>query len=139
MRQLSLLLKRETVLTSTPLLTSAPFGDGLELRPGGSWTAANVKSLEALSDGVMAELDRSKSVKLDMDGLGELDTLGAWLLEKLSRRAVSAGHQFEVVGVAENYAGLIEEMRQVNRHDPAPARTSNPVFARLGEFGRSAM
>jgi phospholipid/cholesterol/gamma-HCH transport system permease protein len=126
-------------LTSTPLLTSTPFGDGLELRPGGSWTAANVKSLEALSDGVMAELDHSKSVKLDMNGLGELDTLGAWLLEKLSRRAVSTGHHIEVVGVAENYAGLIEEMRQVNRHNPAPARPPNPVFARLSELGRSAM
>jgi phospholipid/cholesterol/gamma-HCH transport system permease protein len=139
MRQLSLLLKRETVLTSTPMLTSTPLGDGLELRPGGSWTAANVKSLEVLSDGVMADLDRSKSVKLDMNGLGELDTLGAWLLEKLSRRAASAGHQIEVVGIAENYAGLIEEMRQVNRHNPAPARVPNPVFARLSELGRSAM
>ena len=126
-------------MTSTPLLTSTPLGDGLELRPGGSWTAANVKSLEVLSDGVMADLDRSKSVKLDMNGLGELDTLGAWLLEKLSRRAASAGHQIEVVGVAENYAGLIKEMRQVNRHNPAPARVPNPVFARLSELGRSAM
>jgi phospholipid/cholesterol/gamma-HCH transport system permease protein len=139
MRQLSLLLKRETVLTSTPMLTSTPLGDGLELRPGGSWTAANVKSLEVLSDGVMADLDQSKSVKLDMNGLGELDTLGAWLLEKLSRRAASAGHQIEVVGIAENYAGLIEEMRQVNRHNPAPVRVPNPVFARLSELGRSAM
>ena len=139
MPQLSLLLKRETVLTSTPMLTSKPLGDGLELRPGGSWIAANVKSLEVLSDSVMADLDRSRSVKLDMNGLGELDTLGAWLLEKLSRRAASAGHQIEVVGVAENYAGLIEEMRQVNRHNPAPARVPNPVFTRLSELGRSAM
>ena len=121
------------------MLTSTPLGDGLELRPGGSWTAANVKSLEVLSDGVMADLDRSRSVKLDMNGLGELDTLGAWLLEKLSRRAASAGHQIEVVGVAENYAGLIEEMRQVNRRNPAPARVPNPVFTRLSELGRSAM
>jgi phospholipid/cholesterol/gamma-HCH transport system permease protein len=131
--------QKGTVLTSTPLLASTSFGDGLELRPAGSWTAANVKSLEALSDGVMAELDRSKSVKLDMNGLGELDTLGAWLLEKLSRRAASAGHQIEVVGVAENYADLIEEMRQVNRRNPASARVPNPVFARLSELGRSAM
>jgi phospholipid/cholesterol/gamma-HCH transport system permease protein len=61
------------------------------------------------------------------------------LLEKLSRRAASAGHPIEVVGIAENYAGLIEEMHQVNRHNPAPARVPNPVFARLSELGRSAM
>jgi phospholipid/cholesterol/gamma-HCH transport system permease protein len=126
-------------LASTPLLTATSVGDGLELRPGGSWTAANVRSLEALSEGVTAEIDQSKTVKLDMNGLSELDTLGAWLLEKLSRRAISGGHRIEVVGVAENYTGLIEEIRQVNRHNPAPVRAPNPVLVRLGEVGRYAM
>ncbi len=126
-------------LTSTPLLTATPTGDGLELRPVGSWTAVNVKNLEALSEGVTAEIARSKTVKLDMNGLSELDTLGAWLLEKLSRRAAAAGHPAEFVGVAENYAGLIEEMRQVNRHNPAPARAPNPILVKLGEIGRSAV
>ncbi len=126
-------------LTSTPLLTATPTGDGLELRPVGSWTAVNVKNLEALSEGVTAEIARSKTVKLDMNGLSELDTLGAWLLEKLSRRAAAAGHPAEFVGVAENYAGLIEEMRQVNRHNPAPVRAPNPILVKLGEIGRSAV
>jgi phospholipid/cholesterol/gamma-HCH transport system permease protein len=126
-------------LASTPLLTTTPIGDGLELRPGGSWTAVNVNRLEALSESVTAEIDRSKAVKLDMNGLSELDTLGAWLLEKLSRRATSAGHRIEVVGVSENYTGLIEEIRQVNRHNPAPVRAPNPIFAQLGEVGRYAM
>jgi len=126
-------------LTSTPLLTATPTGDGLELRPVGSWTAVNVKNLETLSEGVTAEIARSKTVKLDMNGLSELDTLGAWLLEKLSRRAAAAGHPAEFVGVAENYAGLIEEMRQVNRHNPAPARAPNPILVKLGEIGRSAV
>ena len=35
-----------------PLLTATPSGDVLELRPGGSWTAVNVTTLEALSDAV---------------------------------------------------------------------------------------
>jgi phospholipid/cholesterol/gamma-HCH transport system permease protein len=126
-------------LASTPLLTATPVGDGLELRPVGSWTALNVNRLEALSEGVTAEIDRSKAVKLDMNGLSELDTLGAWLLEKLSRRATSAGHRIEVVGLAENYTGLIEEIRQVNRHNPAPIRAPNPILVRLGEAGRYAM
>jgi phospholipid/cholesterol/gamma-HCH transport system permease protein len=126
-------------LASIPLLTATPTGDGLELRPGGSWTAANVTGMEALSESVMADLDRSKAVRLDMNGLRELDTLGAWLLEKLSRRAALAGHRIEVVGVADNYAGLIDEVRQVNRHNPAPVRAPNPFLARLSDLGRGAM
>jgi phospholipid/cholesterol/gamma-HCH transport system permease protein len=126
-------------LASSPLLTATPAGDVLELRPGGAWTAANVTTLEALSDSVVDQLDRSKSVKLDMAEVRELDTLGAWLLEKMSRRAASAGHRTEVVGVADNYAGLIEEVRQVNRRNPAPVPALNPVVARVNDVGRSAV
>src|SRR5260221_3783294 len=106
---------------------------------GGSWTAANVTILEALSDSITAQLDRSKAVKVDMAGVRELDTLGAWLLEKMSRRATSAGHRADVVGVADNYAGLIEEVRQVNRHNPAPVPARNPVVVKVNEIGRSAV
>ena len=126
-------------MASPPLLTATPSGDVLELRPGGSWTAANATTLEALSDAVKDQLDRSKIVKLDMAGVRELDTLGAWLLEKMSRRAASAGHRTEVAGIAENYAGLIEEVRQVNRRNPAPVPTLNPVVARVNDVGRAAI
>ena len=74
-----------------------------------------------------------------MAGVRELDTLGAWLLEKISRRVTSAGHRADVVGVADNYAGLIEEVRQVNRRNPAPVRPLNPVVARLNDVGRAAI
>ena len=127
------------ILASPPLLTATPAGDVLELRPGGAWTAANATTLETLSDAVADELDRSKSVKLDMAGVHELDTLGAWLLEKISRRAATAGHPTEVVGIADNYAGLIEEVRQVNRRNPVPAPALNPVVARVNDVGRSAV
>ena len=122
-----------------PELTAMPSGDVLELRPAGSWTAANVTLLEALSDGVAPQLDRSNAIKLDLAGLRELDTLGAWLLEKMSRRASSAGHPVELVGVADNYAGLIEEVRQVNRRNPAPVVALNPVVAKVNDVGRSAI
>jgi phospholipid/cholesterol/gamma-HCH transport system permease protein len=126
-------------LASVPQLTATASGDVLELRPGGSWTAANVATLEVISGSVTAQLDRSKAMRLDMAGVRELDTLGAWLLEKMSRRATSAGRRADVVGVADNYAGLIEEVRQVNRHNPLPPPTQNPVLAKVSEVGRSAI
>ena len=126
-------------MTSPPLLTATPSGDVLELRPGGAWTAANAATLEVLSSSITGELDRAKAVKLDMAGVRELDTLGAWLLEKISRRATSAGRHAEIVGVADNYAGLIEEVHQVNRHNPAPVPALNPVVAKLNDIGRGAV
>ena len=126
-------------MATPPLLTATPSGDVLELRPAGSWTAAHVTSLEALSQSVTAQLDGSKAVKVDMAGVRELDTLGAWLLEKMARRATSAGHQADVVGVSDNYAGLIEEVRQVNRRNSAPAPALNPVVAKVNDIGRFAV
>ena len=126
-------------MASPTLLTVTPLGDVLELRPGGSWTAANGTTLEALSDSVADQLERSKAVKVDMAGVRELDTLGAWLLEKMSRRAASAGHRAEMVGVAENYAGLIDEVRQVNRRNGTPAPALNPVVTMVNDVGRSAV
>jgi phospholipid/cholesterol/gamma-HCH transport system permease protein len=116
-----------------------PSGDVLELRPGGSWTAANVTTLEALSGAATPQVDRAITLKVDMTGVRELDTLGAWLLEKLSRRAISAGHRTDFTGVADNYAGLIEEVRQVNRHNRGPAPAPNPVLAKINEIGRSTV
>jgi phospholipid/cholesterol/gamma-HCH transport system permease protein len=122
-------------LPTVPQLLATPSGDVLQLRPGGSWTAANVTALESLSNGVAAELDPSKSVTLDMAGVSELDTLGAWLLEKISRRARRA----EVIGVPEQYAGLIEGLREVNRHNPAAQPAPNPILAKVSDLGRAAI
>ena len=44
-----------------------------------------------------------------------------------------------MVGVADDYAGLIEEVRQVNRHNPAPVAAPNPVVAKVSDIGRGAV
>jgi phospholipid/cholesterol/gamma-HCH transport system permease protein len=132
-------LQRNSIVVTASLSTATPSGDVLELRPGGSWIAANATLLEALSGSMAAQLDRSKTVKLDMAEVREIDTLGAWLLEKMLRRAQSAGRHAEMVGVADDYAGLIEEVRQVNRRNPTPVPALNPVLAKVDDIGRSAI
>jgi phospholipid/cholesterol/gamma-HCH transport system permease protein len=118
-------------------LVATPSGDVLELRPAGSWIAANVTKLEALSQSVKTDIDRSKTVRLDMAGVSDLDTLGAWLLEKLSRRV--SGSQAKIVGVADNYSGLMDEVRQVNRRNPAPIPAPNPALLRLNDLGKATV
>jgi len=126
-------------VSSPPLLTATASNDGLELRPSGAWTAANAATLEVLSDSVATRIEQAKSLKLDMAGLRQLDTLGAWLLEKMSRRATVSGQGASIVGVAENFAGLIEEIHQVNRRNPPPAPALNPILAKLNAIGRATL
>jgi phospholipid/cholesterol/gamma-HCH transport system permease protein len=109
------------------------------LRPRGSWVAANAAALERLSNNVVPQLERSDAIKLNMAEVHELDTLGAWLLEKISRRVTAAGHRADVLGVAENYAGLIEEVRQVNRRMPIPLPARNPLLVKVSDIGRSTV
>src|SRR4051812_10193532 len=127
------------ILPTAPLLTATPSGDVLELRPSGSWTAANAATLERLSDDVVPQIDRARRVNVNMAEVRELDTLGAWLLERMSRRAASAGHRVDLLGFAENYVGLIEEVREVNRRAPAlvPSRTS--FISKLEHIGRGTI
>jgi phospholipid/cholesterol/gamma-HCH transport system permease protein len=127
------------ILASSALLAATPIGDTLKVCPGGSWTTANVTTLEALSAALAPQLEQSTAVTVDMTDVRELDTLGAWLIEKMSRRATAAGHRVEVVGVADNYSGLIEEVHQVNRRNSVPAPALNPIVAKVNDIGRSAV
>jgi phospholipid/cholesterol/gamma-HCH transport system permease protein len=127
------------MVATAAFLTATSSGGLLELRPTGSWTAANATTLERLAIDVTAQLDQAAAVKLDMAGVDELDTLGAWLLEKMSRRAASVGHHADVVGIADHYAGLIDEVRQVNRRAPPVTHATNAVIAKLGEIGRATI
>jgi phospholipid/cholesterol/gamma-HCH transport system permease protein len=113
-------------------------GDTLELKPAGAWTAPHSKAMEQLSSGIAPQIAGAKSLTIDMAGIGEIDTIGAWLLEKISRDAVQAGRTARFTGIAERYAGLIDEVRQVNRRGPTPHPKSNPIIAKLDQVGRSA-
>jgi phospholipid/cholesterol/gamma-HCH transport system permease protein len=120
-----------------PLLGAAIQGETLVLSPGGSWTAVHAAALEGLVDLTSPRVAQMHNLTIDMADVRELDTLGAWLLEKMSRRASESGHPATVVGVASRHKGLIEDVRQVNRHKPASRPTQNPFLARLESVGRS--
>lgn len=131
--------KRTIIVPTAPLLTATSTDTALELRPSGAWTAVHAEALETLAAAVAPQLDRAPHVTVDLAGIREIDTIGAWLLEKLSRRVALAGHRAEVVNVSPDYAGLIEEVRQVNRHPAMPPAPRGLVVTRLGDLGRSAL
>jgi len=121
-----------------PLLIATLNGDALELRPTGCWTVINAEVLEQLSAGVAPQLARAKALTVNMSGVRELDTLGAWLIEKISRHATGGGQRAHIVGAADDYTDLIEELRQVNRRNEPGQAKRNSIADRLDALGRSA-
>jgi phospholipid/cholesterol/gamma-HCH transport system permease protein len=125
-------------MASEPVLSVVDRDGGLELRPQGSWTAAHATALEGLYDGIAPRLPLASRLRIDMAGVAELDTLGAWLLEKITRRAAQAGHPADMTGVLERHAGLVAEVKEVNRGKPAVPPRGNPLVYRLEQLGRTA-
>jgi phospholipid/cholesterol/gamma-HCH transport system permease protein len=126
-------------VTNEPLLLARANGSALELRPTGSWTVGNAAVLEQLSASIAPQLARAQSITVNMSGVRELDTLGAWLIERISRHFADGGQRARLVGAADDYIDLIEELRQVNRrHDPAATKRMS-IADRLERLGRAAL
>ena len=107
-------------LTGEPLLRSLAQGDGLWLTAVGSWTAPHAADLEHLVDSAVAQGASVARVELDMAGVENIDTFGAWLLERLLRGFAEADRRITVVGLPERFRGLINEAHQSNRSLPEP-------------------
>ena len=126
-------------MATAPALTATVSSDHLDLCASGSWTAANGTTLEPLADAIAPELDRAQIVRLDMAKVSELDTLGAWLFERIKRRIVLAGHRADMIDVAAKYVNLIEKVREVNRRKPEPRHEPNPLVGMISEGRRSTI
>jgi phospholipid/cholesterol/gamma-HCH transport system permease protein len=119
------------------LLTSRLQGERLELAAGGSWTASHASELETLVDRVAGEAAQAKSVKIDMAGVREFDTFGAWLLERLTRAWSAAGREPVIVGLPPHDRGLLEEMHGVNLEPAKPPAQWYRIIGALAAVGRA--
>ena len=83
-----------------------------------------------------ADAAKAKAVSIDMRGVREFDTYGAWLLERLTRQWRGIGGQASVVGMPEHDRTLLKEMSGVNLEPVAPPARPNPIVSALAAIGR---
>jgi phospholipid/cholesterol/gamma-HCH transport system permease protein len=126
-------------MTPTPVLNSTMTADRLDLAARGPWTAAHADALERLIDAVAPQAAQAQRVFLDMAGVDALDTIGAWLLERLIRRSGRDGERAQITGLSPRYRGLIEEMHAVNLEPRSVAKTPNRLLAALDGVGRATV
>ncbi|WP_426408507.1 MlaE family lipid ABC transporter permease subunit [Bradyrhizobium ganzhouense] len=109
-----------------------------EQRPGvllasGAWTVANVELLERLCAGVPPK----RKGPIDLSGVTALDTVGAWLFEKLARRHTAGSPGPVLVGASPSHSGLLREVQELNRGEPGRKRRDNPFVDRLTKMARA--
>jgi phospholipid/cholesterol/gamma-HCH transport system permease protein len=103
---------------------------------GGSWTAVHAATLERLIDAVTHDASPGP-VDVDVAGVGELDTYGAWLLERLLRGSHERGVPARLIGVPDRFSDLLAEVSQSNRRAPSVAPRRGGVLGALETVGRS--
>ena len=74
------------------------------------WTARGVSAIERNVDTV--RIDASKSVTADGSRIEALDTVGAWMLQKLLVRLREEGIEVKVSGLRPPFAKLLEVVAQ---------------------------
>ncbi len=107
----------------------------LEISGFGAWTADNAARLEAAIED--AHPNEAKRLAIDMGEVVELDTYGAWILERLIRGDGRA-REVSLVQLPQRFKDLVDDLRQTNRTvSPRAKRTAWPL-ARLADIGAGA-
>nr|WP_249780699.1 ABC transporter permease [Bradyrhizobium sp. dw_78] len=106
------------------------------LRASGAWTAVHAEALESLFDRNAGLLERTRRFRIDVSAVSQLDTVGAWLIEKMTR-FTGADQAAAVTNLAAPMAGLMQEMHGLNRSRPAAVSSGHRVVAWLEMLGRT--
>jgi phospholipid/cholesterol/gamma-HCH transport system permease protein len=118
-------------------LSATGYGDRLELAAAGAWTADNAAEIEKLIVAVVPEgAGATGRVYVDMGGVEQFDTYGAWLLERLLRGMNESGLEIQVHALADRHRILFDNVTGVK--PPPRRRPAGDVFSdMLYTLGRS--
>jgi phospholipid/cholesterol/gamma-HCH transport system permease protein len=90
-----------------PFVEVEAAGTVREVRLGGDWTTATVAAV----DDEMRDLEAdagSGELRLDLSGIGRMDTAGAWVISRLKAAAVAANGKFSLRGVSDDAEILLQ-------------------------------
>jgi phospholipid/cholesterol/gamma-HCH transport system permease protein len=99
-------------------------GRTLTIHAEGRWTVATLAPLDAPLHGLRS--DQAHRVEIDLGGIEQLDTAGAWLLHRTMQQLSREGGEAAFTGVRPGYEALLAQAARADR--PPPAREASPGF-----------
>lgn len=123
-------------MNGNPTLEQVTVGAGLALRAAGQWTVHYAPALEKIVEDTERRNGGSADIIIDVSQVSRLDTFGAWLIERLRRSLSQGGVEPKVAGLSENYASLVNEVRQV-KPGLVHKRQRQTLLGMLDGVGRS--
>jgi phospholipid/cholesterol/gamma-HCH transport system permease protein len=114
-------------------------GGKLVLAAAGRWISSFAGQAEHLVVDVERNSAKSKTVAIDAKNIEQLDTTGAWLLERMRRDFEERGAKTEIVGLDPRYKILLDEVKQTNTaKDDDDHGDQNAVVGTLSFLGEMA-
>ena len=102
-------------MSITGFLDAAAIGDQFEVKARGAWVAPHAATLEQVIHAIVRKPMMNRKIVINAADLIELDTYGAWLLERLVRDWTDRGGDVRVIALPDRYRALLAEVRTVNR------------------------
>ncbi len=109
------------------------------LEAAGRWVSSFGGQMERLIEDVGGPRAESKAFAIDASHIEQLDTTGAWLLERMRRDLEGEGAKAEIVGLDPRYKILLDEVRQTNTGKDMHEDDPNAVVDTLSYVGEIAV
>jgi phospholipid/cholesterol/gamma-HCH transport system permease protein len=123
-------------MSGGPTLEQVVYPDGIALRAAGPWTAHHASDLEQMVRKAEQLAEGRTGVLIDVSRVSQLDTFGAWFIERMRRSYAQAGGQAKIMGLSETHSPLVDEVSRVQKPDEV-ARTPLGVVVLLERIGRA--
>jgi phospholipid/cholesterol/gamma-HCH transport system permease protein len=123
------------VAAESSLLNVRMDGRRLVLEAGGGWVAARAREIETLMDEVYKRRTAFDRIEINLAHLDRLDTVGAWLIERLRRAAGDARISAEIVNIDPRFKVLLDEVAISNKEPPPPHPHKHPLHDALEHIG----
>jgi phospholipid/cholesterol/gamma-HCH transport system permease protein len=123
-------------MSGGPTLEQVIYPDGIALRAGGAWTAHHASALEQMVDNAERLAEGGRGVLIDVTRVSQLDTFGAWFIERMRRSYVAAGADAKVMGLSPTHSPLIDEVSRVQKPDEDQRVRLTPLVM-LEQVGRA--
>jgi phospholipid/cholesterol/gamma-HCH transport system permease protein len=113
-------------------------GRKLVLAAEGKWTSEFASVIEPQILDAIKKRPRVDRVDIDVSKVARLDTIGAWLVERLRRTWESSGAKTAIVGLDPRYQVLLDEVAASNKEKPKKPRRERPLADTLEYIGLAA-
>src|SRR5665213_2065842 len=98
-------------MSSAPSTKSERTGEGVRLSLAGDWTVYAGQMAEIEADSLVPAAAGAGSATIDLGGVEQLDTAGAWLIDRSRAQLAEAGIKVDYARAPPEYKILLQEAR----------------------------